>query len=168
MYTLSFCTELKHTLLQYQTNSCLHVPENRNKICNIPFWTPMANTRLSRTRKEKSRFHTHPDTSVAIMAASLSLNISHFYNTERGNIGTTSCFPWTIRRRKLPSIRKNKQRAKGLESWCLIDLGPPVLCMNTAHMNENYSGSLFLFHFMASIICLCLVNSWRRVLYEES
>ena len=73
---------------------------------NIPFLTPMARTSLSRMRKEKSRFHTHPETSVAIMAVCLSLNISHFYNTERGNTDNLDCFPWSTRHRQLPPIRE--------------------------------------------------------------
>ena len=61
------------------------IQANTIRISNIPFLAPIAKKKESRTRKEKSRFHTHPDTSVAIMAVRLSLNISHFYNTERGN-----------------------------------------------------------------------------------
>ena len=61
----------------------------------IPLLAPTAKRKISKTRREKSRFHTHTDTSVAIMAVYVSLNISHFYNTERGNTDSLDCFPWT-------------------------------------------------------------------------
>ena len=57
----------------------------------------------SKTRNEKSRFHKHPDTSVAIMAACLSLNIFHFYNTERENTDNLDCLPWTTQGEEVAS-----------------------------------------------------------------
>ena len=70
---------------------------------NIPFLAPTAKKKQSKTRNKKNHFHTHPDTSVAIMADCLSLNISHFYNTERGNTEAMDYFPWTDRREKVAS-----------------------------------------------------------------
>ena len=87
-----------------QIHTTMHsIQANTIRISNIPFLAPIAKKKESRTRKEKSRFHTHPDTSVAIMADRLSLNISHFYNTERGNTDNLDCFPWTSRREMVAS-----------------------------------------------------------------
>ena len=75
----------------------------------------MTKNTQSRTRNESSRFHTHPDTSVAIMAVRLSLNISHFYNTERGNTVDPNCFPWTDRQEQVASHETDQVTGRDVE-----------------------------------------------------
>ena len=74
----ALCCASKHTNTKLYKKATL-------KRGNIPFLAPMANATQSNTRKKKNCFHEQPERSVAIMAVCLSLNISHFYNTERGN-----------------------------------------------------------------------------------
>ena len=75
----ALCCASKHTNTKLYKKATL-------KRGNIPFLAPMAKATQSNTKKGKNCFHEHLESSVTIMAVCLSLNISHFYNTERGNI----------------------------------------------------------------------------------
>ena len=68
------------------------------------------------------------------MAVRLSLNISHFYNTERGNTVDPNCFPWTDRQEQVASHEKDQVAGRDVEVTSLGILS----VLNSLNGNMTY------------------------------